>query len=111
MQITKRSIRKSGYGDYFAIDEITEQQKVIETPLYLRKNEEKKVKIRWEWETFNSSGTHPQNCMLDGFIRFDGTKVEMCYAPETMQSSGGKKDWFEPSDYELINKSITHFKL
>jgi hypothetical protein len=46
MQITKRSIRKSGYGDYFAIDEITEQQKVIETPLYLRKNEKFKDKLQ-----------------------------------------------------------------
>ena len=111
MQKTKRIIRKSGYGDYFAIDEITEELQVIETPLYLKKNEEKKVKIRWEWDTYNASGKHRQTCMLDGFIRFTGDKVEMCYAPETMQSSGGKKDWFEPSDYELTNKSITHFKL
>ena len=111
MQPTKRSIRKSGYGDYFAIDEITEDFKVTETPLYLKKNEERKIKIRWDFSSFNSSGEHKQNCMLAGFIRFDGSKVEMCYEPETMMSSGGKKNWFEPTDFELTNKSITHFKI
>lgn len=33
-----KQIRKSGHGDYLAVDIIDERGKIIHTPLYLRKN-------------------------------------------------------------------------
>lgn len=106
---TERKIRKSGYGDYFAIDEVTKDGTLLKTPLYLKNNEEREIKIRWEFSVTNSNGTHEQSEMLKGFIRFKEGKVEACYDPSELLYSGKQKDWFEPTEYELTNKSIMHF--
>lgn len=105
----KREIRNSSFGDYFAIDEIDEISTVISTPLYLKKNEEKKIKMRWDFEVSEGSRSFKQYEMIDAFIRYNGCIVEVSYCPEQMLASSTKY-WFEPSEFELKNKSIIHFK-
>jgi hypothetical protein len=104
-----RSIRKSSFGDYFAIDYLNERGQILETPLYLKRGGEAPIKIRWDFSSFNSSGEHKQSCMIKGLARFDGEKIECSYNPDEM-FSGGERYWWEPTDYEIKNFSIIHFK-
>ncbi len=43
----KQSVRKSGYGDYIALDFIDETGKIISTPFYISNG--KSVEVHWGW--------------------------------------------------------------
>ena len=103
-----REIRISGYGDYAAIDYYEHSEfgvhKIVETPVYLKKGEERKCKIRWDADITNSSGSHDQSWMEAGNIKFDGTNFLLSYGIPNAN------DWWIAEDNELENWTFIHFK-
>lgn len=108
MEIT-RSIRKSGFNDYFAIDEVDKDQNIVTTILYLREGEQAPVMIKSDFKVTNFDGCFQQWEMQKGYIRFDGKKVEMTYDTESV-SPMSSQYWWEPTEGELLSRMITHFK-
>lgn len=105
--LLKRSIRKSGYGDYFAIDMVDEKT-IVSTPLYLNKNEQKEIRMRWDDGTITEFEWDDAHCWMENaFIKFDGEKVWVAYAVPSL----GQKDitWFEPTLRDLTHLSVIHF--
>lgn len=98
-------IRKSQYNDYFAVDYLDEQGKMVETPIYLKPNQQAKIRMRWDClEHFDSN----QSWMEDAFIRFNGNTIEVAYATPSL----GQKEitWWEPSMHELTSPTFMHYK-
>lgn len=102
---TQLAIRKSGYGDYIAIDLIDEKTNILETPLYLKKGEVKKCKIKWDWKEWNGQTEIECMEMISGEIKFDGKNILATY----LNTQSGIY-WWEPTEFELTIGTVFHFK-
>jgi len=101
----KRVIRKSAYGDYFAIDLVDKNGYIMKTELYLKKGEQREVKLRYDMKVFSSGSEYNHNWMEPAIIKFDGKKIEVAYSTAIIGIN-----FYEPTDFELRNQSEFHFK-
>jgi len=59
-----RSIRESGYKDYFAIDEVgIKDGRIINTILYLKRGEGIEIKMRYDTVVYSAGENHSQSWM------------------------------------------------
>lgn len=99
------SIRKSQYNDYFAVDYLDENYKIIETPIYLKPKQQAKIRMRWDClDHFDIN----HSWMEPALIRYDGIKVEVAFEKPSLGQT--ELTWWEPTLHELTSPTFMHYK-